>query len=661
MAFNDWFKRSRDKHYTATYQGSRLNWDSGMSDSYSSFFAPDLDKIKLMKDSYKHACNIRNILEIPKSVAIKLRGDSGDSYSDTSSITVSTIVFDDKTLNNNQKLDVFLGTTIHEFAHILHTKMNKALECARKKKEPFSPDSIVFQIFNIIEDERIEGQIIQTYPGYANFLSQTKYYYFRLLYKPIPSTEEELAIVLQTLLYIVRYPDNVDTAVLNRHKVLFDNIRTILDNFGANSFDSCQKAIDIWKLIVDYFKLPSTPSSTGESEEPKEKNPSKDSNSKDSESQHSKSSSKSTNSSNDSSADKSTNSNSSEQQGEESNSSSSSQESPNSDSEDESEGNNSTVTKLSDQQISDIAQKMALKMRSLSNASHNKTSTELKDRFDAMNITDEFKEIAPRVFIEKKSNAERSYQYALDPVKSSINYLVNAFNKFFVEQEYRLTGMRRGKLDTNKLAEAYQGVETIYANKFKRTTPGLDICLLIDESGSMDGRKIKMARTAAVLLNEVCLRLPHCNLFIYGHTADHKERYDTYINVYRDKWNTNRYALGQVDAHSNNRDHEAIKQVHNMVRSQTKAPLLMFVISDGQPAAGGLGTLEGGRLVKETVKAIEAKGDTIICQIAIESSLKPETMFSHYVQLTDMRTFPKDLANYVLHTLVSKLKRVDQC
>jgi len=42
--------------------------------------------------------------------------------------------------------------------------------------------------------------------------------------------------------------------------------------------------------------------------------------------------------------------------------------------------------------------------------------------------------------------------------------------------------MRRGVLDTNKLAEAYQAVETVYSNKFKRTTPGLDVCVLIDES-----------------------------------------------------------------------------------------------------------------------------------------------------------------------------------
>ena len=61
-------------------------------------------------------------------------------------------------------------------------------------------------------------------------------------------------------------------------------------------------------------------------------------------------------------------------------------------------------------------------------------------------------------------------------------------------------------LDTNKLAEAYQAVETVYSNKFKRTTPGLDVCVLIDESGSMSGTNISSARKCAILLNEVFLR-----------------------------------------------------------------------------------------------------------------------------------------------------------
>lgn len=39
------------------------------------------------------------------------------------------------------------------------------------------PNKFLFNLFNIIEDERIEYNTTQNYPGYANFIGQAKYYY----------------------------------------------------------------------------------------------------------------------------------------------------------------------------------------------------------------------------------------------------------------------------------------------------------------------------------------------------------------------------------------------------------------------------------------------------------------------------------------------------
>lgn len=44
-------------------------------------------------------------------------------YSDGKTVIASTKVYDDNKIDNNVKLDVFLGTTIHEFSHILYTDM----------------------------------------------------------------------------------------------------------------------------------------------------------------------------------------------------------------------------------------------------------------------------------------------------------------------------------------------------------------------------------------------------------------------------------------------------------------------------------------------------------------------------------------------------------
>lgn len=644
MSFTDWFGR-KGKNYTSTYKGStRLGWDTKVSGSYSSFFAPDLNKRKLLRDSYRHACDIRDIMDIPRSIRIQLNVDAETSCTNGKTVIVSTKVYDDNKIDNNVKLDVFLGTTIHEFSHILYTDMAEI----RKNR----PNKFLFNLFNIIEDERIEYNTTQNYPGYANFIGQAKYYYFDLLYKKAEK-QDDLMDVLQNILYIVRYPARVDTKVIYRHQVLFDKIKKVLCDFGNNSKEAYDKAEKIYKLLLDYFKFPPPPPE--EQQEGDEEQDQSDSSEGQSDSGEGQEGS-------DGSSDPQNSKQSSQKQdskdNEGSDKNSKTQSSPKSGSDEGSAGKKKQepIKAYTQEEIKQAAEKLAEQMRRLITSNTSLNSNEIKDEWDSKEIADECKQIKDDVFIVKQEDYERRYKADFDTVKQHINGLVNTFSKFFVEQEYRLTGMRRGVLDTNKLAEAYQAVETVYSNKFKRTTPGLDVCVLIDESGSMSGTNIASARKCAILLNEVFLRLKQCDFYVYGHTADNRHMGEVTINVYRDHWNRNRYALGNVESYSNNKDSVAIEETYKMVRKQTSKPLLMFVISDGAPNAYGLRGQPAVEEVKKVVNRIESNGDTLVCQIAIESHFRPQDMFNHYVVMTDMNTFPSDLSGYVMNTLISKLK-----
>lgn len=647
MSFTDWFGR-KGKNYTSTYKGStRLGWDTKVSGSYSSFFAPDLNKRKLLRDSYRHACDIRDIMDIPRSIRIQLNVDAETSCTDGKTVIVSTKVYDDNKIDNNVKLDVFLGTTIHEFSHILYTDMAEI----RKNR----PNKFLLNLFNTIEDERIEYNTTQNYPGYANFIGQAKYYYFDLLYKKAEK-QDDLMDVLQNILYIVRYPARVDTKVIYRHQVLFDKIKKVLCDFGNNSKEAYDKAEKIYKLLLDYFKFPPPPPE--EQQEGDEEQDQSDSSEGQSDSGEGQEGS-------DGSSDPQNSKQSSQKQdskdNEGSDKNSKTQSSPKSGSDEGSAGKKKQepIKAYTQEEIKQAAEKLAEQMRRLITSNTSLNSNEIKDEWDSKEIADECKQIKDDVFIVKQEDYERRYKADFDTVKQHINGLVNTFSKFFVEQEYRLTGMRRGVLDTNKLAEAYQAVETVYSNKFKRTTPGLDVCVLIDESGSMSRTNIASARKCAILLNEVFLRLKQCDFYVYGHTADNRHIGEVTINVYRDHWNRNRYALGKVESYSNNKDSVAIEETYKMVRKQTSKPLLMFVISDGAPNAYGLRGQPAVEEVKKVVNRIESNGDTLVCQIAIESHFQPQDMFNHYVVMTDMNTFPSDLSGYVMNTLISKLKRVD--
>lgn len=647
MSFTDWFGR-KGKNYTSTYKGStRLGWDTKVSGSYSSFFAPDLNKRKLLRDSYRHACDIRDIMDIPRSIRIQLNVHAETSCTDGKTVIVSTKVYDDNKIDNNVKLDVFLGTTIHEFSHILYTDMAEI----RKNR----PNKFLFNLFNTIEDERIEYNTTQNYPGYANFIGQAKYYYLDLLYKKAEK-QDDLMDVLQNILYIVRYPARVDTKVIYRHQVLFDKIKKVLCDFGNNSKEAYDKAEKIYKLLLDYFKFPPPPPE--EQQEGDEEQDQSDSSEGQSDSGEGQEGS-------DGSSDPQNSKQSSQKQdskdNEGSDKNSKTQSSPKSGSDEGSAGKKKQepIKAYTQEEIKQAAEKLAEQMRRLITSNTSLNSNEIKDEWDSKEIADECKQIKDDVFIVKQEDYERRYKADFDTVKQHINGLVNTFSKFFVEQEYRLTGMRRGVLDTNKLAEAYQAVETVYSNKFKRTTPGLDVCVLIDESGSMSRTNIASARKCAILLNEVFLRLKQCDFYVYGHTADNRHMGEVTINVYRDHWNRNRYALGKVESYFNNKDSVAIEETYKMVRKQTSKPLLMFVISDGAPNAYGLRGQPAVEEVKKVVNRIESNGDTLVCQIAIESHFRPQDMFNHYVVMTNMNTFPSDLSGYVMNTLISKLKRVD--
>lgn len=640
MSFTDWFGR-KGKNYTSTYKGStRLGWDTKISGSYSSFFAPDLNKRKLLRDSYRHACDIRDIMDIPRSIRIQLNVDAETSCTDGNTVIVSTKVYDDDKIDNNVKLDVFLGTTIHEFSHILYTDMAEI----RKNR----PNKFLFNLFNTIEDERIEYITTQNYPGYANFIGQAKYYYFDFLYKKAEK-QDDLMDVLQNILYIVRYPARVDTKVIYRHQVLFNEIKKVLCDFGNNSKEAYDKAEKIYKLLLDYFKFPPPPPEEqqegDEEQEQSDSGEGQEESDGSSDPQNSKQSSQKQDSKDNKGSDKNSKTQSSPKSGSDEGSAGKKKQEP--------------IKAYTQEEIKQAAEKLAEQMRRLTTSNTSLNSKEIKSEWDSKEIADECKQIKDDVFIVKQEDSERRYKADFDTVKQHINGLVNTFSKFFVEQEYRLTGMRRGVLDTNKLAEAYQAVETVYSNKFKRTTPGLDVCVLIDESGSMSGTNISSARKCAILLNEVFLRLKQCDFYVYGHTADNRQTGEVTINVYRDHWNRNRYALGKVESYSNNKDSVAIEETYKMVRKQTSKPLLMFVISDGAPNAYGLRGQPAVEEVKKVVNRIESNGDTLVCQIAIKSHFRPQDMFNHYVVMTDMNTFPSDLSRYVMNTLISKLKRVD--
>lgn len=261
-----------------------------------------------------------------------------------------------------------------------------------------------------------------------------------------------------------------------------------------------------------------------------------------------------------------------------------------------------------------------------------------------------------KVFFEKPKGDRNDYLRDVRAVQKYVPRLKKILTGTDKNYDFNIQGCRSGILDTTKLAEAYQGVPQVYLRQGHVRTNKSTICVLIDESGSMGGKKEILARQAAILLNETFGKSLGVNLYIYGHTADIGSIGYINLSVYREGSHYNpKFSLSKSCAKSQNRDGDAILEVAKRVRKFTKENCIMFVISDGSPCANGY---EGFPAIKDTaakVKEAEKLGFGII-QISIDAVYGVEDMFDTYIDIGyNLEEMPK-LLNEIVKTKVIKTK-----
>lgn len=261
-----------------------------------------------------------------------------------------------------------------------------------------------------------------------------------------------------------------------------------------------------------------------------------------------------------------------------------------------------------------------------------------------------------KVFFEKPKGDRNDYLRDVRAVQKYVPRLKKILTGTDKNYDFNIQGCRSGILDTTKLAEAYQGVPQVYLRQGHVRTNKSTICVLIDESGSMGGKKEILARQAAILLNETFGKSLGVDLYIYGHTADIGSIGYINLSVYREGSHYNpKFSLSKSCAKSQNRDGDAILEVAKRVRKFTKENCIMFVISDGSPCANGY---EGIPAIKDTaakVKEAEKLGFGII-QISIDAVYRVEDMFDTYIDIGyNLEEMPK-LLNEIVKIKVIKTK-----
>jgi nitric oxide reductase activation protein len=245
-------------------------------------------------------------------------------------------------------------------------------------------------------------------------------------------------------------------------------------------------------------------------------------------------------------------------------------------------------------------------------------------------------------------------------MKSPIAGLKKRISLYGDTKMYTIRNQRRGKLDKKMLHKIPLGRTDLFKNIIIDEDKPLDVCLLVDESGSMGYSKMDRARETAVALREALKDNQALNLWVFGHTADGydwHQKGETNMSVYwSPTYQADLKAMGAMKARAENRDGMAILASADKVRAESPSSSsnkLMIVISDGEPSAEGYRGDMGSQHTKKVVKHLEGQGWNII-QIGIRGARewRMKEMFTNYLLLED----DNQLANQVSKVIRKVIK-----
>ena len=641
----DWLERDGESFVKIRTRG-RLGWEESLKEGtpYSSYLLESPSMEELIKRAYALARNTISAMDIPSKVTVRLGG--GGSCTEGRNVYVATDYFDDDALATGEKLDIFLGLTAHEGSHLLYTEFPMMRKAA-------GVHPLCAKLLNIIEDERIERNLGEDKPGLANYLKAVKRHYFGRYSGMTGGSEDAspLQKILNCILGLIRYPCLLREEEMLEFGELLLKVEKVLTPYPDSTASAERAAEKIFELIIKEYgrESGSAKEDSGEGKaSPEESGREKTSPDK-SEDSTDKSDSGDSGEGTDSESDS----------GEE-NAEDTGEDRPSERSREESvKAMESDLEKIAEalEEVAggpvqpDVEGCSALRGDQLAEAVS--TDRELLAKICEGEVeTGSSKEV---IFSRQKEYRD-GYMSALEEVKQYVPAVRKVVKGRCVEYSLTHLGMRSGVLDTGKLAEAVQGVPTVYKRQGEVRSDRACVCMLVDESGSMyrHGRMLA-ARKTAVLLNEALSSIPNIELFIYGHTADCERSGITELNIYREKGFAPKYALGSLEPRSNNRDGLAILETALRVRKQTKEEVLMFIISDGEPAAENYFGMRAIGHTKECVEKAEAMGFRIV-QICINANYDPALMFRHFIKMENLGTLARDLGREIAKALSSKIK-----
>ena len=607
------------------WQGHSSGSTSGMWGSWGSSYQDKDDASRLLKHK-RHLDSLCKVVD--PTVAHKLDYNyEGQNYSD---LNRGLIRIDGSLLKkSDDNLDITAGLAIHEKLHLIHSKPLVKWE---KKKSYEMKDSyeetLLHTIANSVEDEYIEKQLAKDNAGFVTYISEVKKHFFKekMEKKLVMQDDNPFMDILNTLLAFIRWPENMSSERKKRHakhirffaralkngldsrenslkciEALFDYLKAIAEKLvkDKGSGDDLKKEIE-----KEMERMKKSMGDDGLSDEEWEKI--KESITSDRERKHSRM---------------------------------------------------SDVRKMigHHDKFKELSEAVDYTLDAKSSALADEISKKIQDLEDSDYHETEMTEVGLIYKNQKKitwrkarptSGQKIKYQAESKATKKTSNALKRKIDLYGNTQKYTIRNQKRGKIDKRMLHRIPLGRMDLFKNDIIEDDKPLDICILVDESGSMASWKMEMARQSAIATKEALHDNPKLNLWVFGHTADgeagwHADRGSTNMTEYWGPSMKDRpMAMGAMKARYENRDGMAIWAAAERVAKESEQPMsnkLMIIYSDGQPAADRYGGYEAMSHVRKVVNHLESKGWAII-QVGISGADKyaQQKMFNNHIMVSNI-------------------------
>lgn len=761
---SDWLGRNPND-YTYQKKGLSIGWEETLTegDPYSRFIlkvnSNKLDVKKKVMLTKQVCTNILSRMNVSKRPArIVFTNDfSSWQMKDLVCVTLEPLSGKIKFPSFNHELDPIVGFCVHEIAHLLYT--DEEYERYINKFQG-TEGQIKQTIMNVLEDERIEQLVAETFRGYTGYVGKAKDYCFgkRLTEEMrLNRVDDDIEInqLMQTFLHLLRYPKALREDYVNKFEKPLKKVMNILSPYPSDIPEMTVATEKIYNVFKDFYEDKEDDGDgqgdgSGQSQQQQAQAQTEDStssvsmgsgsgsqNETDKDQQDNKEQDNDQNENKDDQTnendqtDKETEQdkggqgndqqeqdeqegddeeNSSNGEGSEDGEDEQEQEDGNGNGDDEdssddddtekqenSGGEQKSDTDDNKPSMEEALQGMleAIKSAEPRSGDSEEVATMIKGDYSVPKILDEineydnddigkrqsFSHIYPQtenlntselsvIFNDADKelhSSENHYDRALSEVRTYASSLRAKIQQLNRNQTIVNSGLSEGDFDDALLVDAIVGSKNVYKEEHRMMNRGACVGLLIDESGSMGwGAKWFEAMKIAVLFERALEGVNNVDFYCYGHTTGNSFKRSGYedatiINVYYEGRKTsNRKILGKIHAHNTNRDGHAILETIGRMREKVKKeiPIILFMISDGEPSASVPHGYNGTTYTKKAVNTVEKYANATVIHIAIEHGIPSHEMFNTFVEFSDHSKLVRDIGGLLKAIMIRQQKAV---